>query len=373
MNLPLPIPVRTVEDAQILALAIVNTIAEPFLVLDSDLVVLAASRSFYETFKVDPDQTQNCLLYALGNGQWDIPALRLLLETIIPDQVAMDDFEVEHDFPELGQRIMLLNARQVVYEHSDIITILLAFRDVTAARGIEREKDELLRRSEELLLQNQLLLDEMRHRVANSLQIIASIMMLKARAVSSEETRFHLHDAHARVMSVAAVQEHLHLADGIFQVEVANYLEKLCAGLATSMVSENQPVVIRVKADQGMIPSATAVSLGLIVTELVINALKYAFPARIEGARVDITYEIDGEDWKLDIADNGAGKGEPSATAAGSGLGTTIVQSLAKQLEASVEMTSSPAGLAVSITRATFTSRRLGGKSLALAEDQSAS
>ena len=79
---------ENIHDAQILAQAIVNTIPEPFLVLDDKFHVLAASRSFCETFKVDPEQTRDCLLYALGNGQWDIPALRVLLETIIPEKAA---------------------------------------------------------------------------------------------------------------------------------------------------------------------------------------------------------------------------------------------------------------------------------------------
>lgn len=349
------LPSNSLDDANILAQAIVNTIPEPFIILDADLRVLAASRSFYETFKVDAVHTQGSLLYALGNGQWDIPALRLLLETIIPDHVAMDDFEVVHDFPELGQRTMLLNARQVVYEHSPIVTILLAFRDVTAARAIEREKDDLLRRTEELLLQKQLLLDEMHHRVANSLQIIASIILLKARAVASEETRFHLRDAHARVMSVATVQQHLNLTDGIFQVDVANYLEKLCEGLTASMVSETRPVAICTRCDQGMIPSAMAVSLGLIVTELVINAIKYAFPPGTEGARIDVTYKIDGSDWTLAIADNGVGKNAQAGTGVTAGLGTTIVRSLANQLGAGVETTSSPDGLVMTISRSALT------------------
>jgi two-component sensor histidine kinase len=348
------LPVQTLEESQILAQAIVNTIPEPFLVLDADLRVLVASRSFYQTFKVDTKDTQGCLLYALGDGQWDIPALRLLLETIIPNHIAMDDFEVDHDFPGLGRRTMLLNARQVIYEHSPLITILLAFRDVTATRIIERARDSLLRDTEELLVQKQLLLEEMRHRVANSLQIIASIMMLKARAVSSEETRYHLQDAHARVMSVAAVQQHLDMADGIFQVDVANYLQRLCAGLATSMVSESRPVQIRVTADPGMIESTTAVSLGLIVTELVINALKYAFPSYPENAAIDVRYEISGTDWTLTIADNGVGKNPDEVTTVGTGLGTTIVTSLAKQLGAGVEQTSGPTGLSVAISRATL-------------------
>src|SRR5690554_500866 len=90
-----------VDDAQVLAQAIVNTIPEPFLVLDEQFIVLAASRSFYQTFKVDSEQTRGSLLYDLGDGQWDIPALRLLLETIIPDKTAMDGFEVDYDFPNI--------------------------------------------------------------------------------------------------------------------------------------------------------------------------------------------------------------------------------------------------------------------------------
>ena len=127
---------ENIHDAQILAQAIVNTIPEPFLVLDASFHVLAASRSFCETFKVDPEQTRGCLLYALGDGQWDIPALRLLLETIIPEKAAMDGFEVEHDFPGIGRRTMLLNARKVLYDDSPNTTILLAFSDVTIRRAI---------------------------------------------------------------------------------------------------------------------------------------------------------------------------------------------------------------------------------------------
>jgi chemotaxis protein methyltransferase CheR len=158
-------------------------------------------------------------------------------------------------------------------------------------------------------------------------------------------------------MSVAAVQQHLHMADGIFQVDVANYLERLCAGLATSMVSESKPVEIRVTADPCIIDSSVAVSLGLIVTELVINALKYAFPKYPKGAAIDVTYEVAGSDWKLAIADNGVGKSPEATASVSTGLGTTIVESLAKQLGASVALSSSSAGLVVAISHATFTSR----------------
>ena len=361
-----------VEDAQALAHAIVNTIHEPFLVLDADLRVVAASRSFYETFRADPAETRNCLLYALGDGEWDIPALRLLLETIIPQQTAMNDFEVTHDFPGVGPRTMLLNARMVVYETNPETTLLLAFTDITARRVVEREKAELLAlterllqekadlltRSERLLNRNKVMLQEMEHRVANSLQIIASILLLKAKAVSSDESRAHLRDAHERVMSVAAVQSHLHATDGVEQIAVAAYLTKLCGSLGTSMIGGSQPPILEVIADDGLIRSGEAVSIGLIVTELVINALKYAFPQSRPGARVLVTYESHKADWQLTVSDNGVGKTNEGPPDHG-GLGSVIVDALVKQLGAQLKLPSNPPGMTVQITRAEFPSQLL--------------
>jgi two-component sensor histidine kinase len=131
----------------------------------------------------------------------------------------MDAFEVEHEFPRIGRRIMLLNARAVFYADKSHMTLLLAFENVTERRAVEREKEELLRKTEELLRQKDVLLRAMEHRVANSLQIIASILMIKARTVTSEETHLHLHDAHQRVMAVAAVQQHLHASESFDQIE----------------------------------------------------------------------------------------------------------------------------------------------------------
>jgi chemotaxis protein methyltransferase CheR len=340
-----------IEDAQTLAQAIVDTIHEPLLVLDAAFSVLAASRSFYEIFKVDPEHTVGCLLYALGDGQWDIPALRVLLETIIPEHVAMNGFEVDHDFPGLGRRIMLLNARKVVYETSTNSTILLAFTDITARRAIEREKESLLDRTRDLLDQKQVLLQEMQHRVANSLQIIASILMLKARAVTSEETRFHLKDAHQRVISVAEVQSHLHASGGVDQIEVGPYLTKLCASLAASMIGDSQPIELLVVADHGTIGSDKAVSIGLIVTELLINAVKYAFPVFKADARVTVTFASDDDAWTLTVGDNGVGKAADAAPSKHGGLGTVIVDALVKQLDGRMTVVSTD-GMTVTIRHA---------------------
>ncbi len=350
-------PFKDIEDARALAQAIVDTVREPLLVLDSDLRVLAVSRSYYLTFRVDRQDVLGRPLYALGNGQWQIPALRKRLEKIIPERAAMDAFEVEHEFPVIGRRVMLLNARAVFCADHAQTTLLLAFEDVTERRTIEREKAELLERSEELLRQKDVLLRELEHRVANSLQIIASILMLKARTVTSEETRHHLQDAHQRVMALAAVQEHLHGSERYDQIEVGPYLSRLCESLAASMIRDRRPISLQVRVNGGTAESAKAVSLGLIVTELVINALKHAFPMDTQDGRVVVSYEIDGADWKLTVSDNGIGKPDSAAASAKGGLGTVLVKALARDLDAKVEVVTGPSGVNVSLTHATFTSR----------------
>jgi chemotaxis protein methyltransferase CheR len=314
-------------------------------VLDRDLRVIAASRSFYRTFAVEPRNTQGRKLYLLGDGQWNIPALRTVLEEVIPEHRTVEAYEVEHEFPTIGRRVMLLNARQVFDEDGEGLALLLAIEDVTERRDTEREKDELLR-------QKEVLLQEMQHRVANSLQIIASILLLKARTVQSEETRLHLHDAHQRVMSVATVQQQLRASGLNEQIEIGLYLSKLCDSLAASMVGERRPLSVRVQATSGTATSSEAVSLGLIVTELVINALKHAFPGG-EAGEILVSYEARGSGWRLSVSDNGSGPGEARAERPYAGLGTSIVEALARQLDAIVQKSSGPNGTTVSIVAAT--------------------
>lgn len=202
--------------------------------------------------------------------------------------------------------------------------------------------------------QKDVLLAEMAHRIANSLQIIASILLMKARNVKSDETRQHLQDAHRRVMSVASVQQHLLSKSG--EVALASYLSTLCQSLSASMVGEHQDISLKVVAGDGMASSVQAVSLGLLVTELVINALKHAFDDDVKGGRVIIGYETSGSDWKLSVSDNGKGMQHTGEPPKAPGLGTSLINALANQLDAIVHIESSGQGTTVSITHATFTS-----------------
>jgi two-component sensor histidine kinase len=334
-----------IEASNALAQAIVDTVREPLFVLDKDLRVIVASRSFYREFQVDPQHTQGQLLHELGNGQWDIPSLRVFLQRVAFEEGFIEAYEVERTFPTIGHRAMLLNVRRITLDDSyGGDALLIAIEDVTARRAIERERDELLR-------QKEMLLEEMQHRVSNSLQIIASILLMKARAVSSEETRAHLHDAHKRVLAVAAVQKHLHASTGVEAIELKSYLVQLCDSLAGAMIAESErPIQMSVHVSGGQASSGDAVSLGLIITELVINALKYAFPIEKPGNAIKVSYDLDDTSWTLTVSDNGVGKDLLSVAAVKGGLGTSLVTALATQLGARVATESSATGTIVSVT-----------------------
>ena len=123
------------EAARILAEGIVNTVVEPLLVLDSSLQVVSASRTFYAHFRVKAQDTVGRKIYALGNGQWDIPALRQLLENILPREEAMQGYVVEHDFPDLGRRRMVLNARRIATASGNTDLILLAMVEIVSLQS----------------------------------------------------------------------------------------------------------------------------------------------------------------------------------------------------------------------------------------------
>jgi len=120
------------EEAKKLAESIVDTVREPLIVLDGGLKAVSASSSFYKNFRVTKEETIGRELYALGNRQWDIPKLRDLLETILPQNQIMESYQVEHDFPVIGKRKMLLNARRIVGKAGQTQLILLAIEDMTA-------------------------------------------------------------------------------------------------------------------------------------------------------------------------------------------------------------------------------------------------
>ena len=139
---------QAMQDALDFSRGIVDTIREPLLVLDSSLRVISANRFFYRTFNVKPDDTEKKLIYELGDRQWNIPKLRELLEDILPKTTSFDNFEVEHNFPGIGKRIMLLNAREIHQKANRTKLILLAIEDISERKELEERLKALASRDE---------------------------------------------------------------------------------------------------------------------------------------------------------------------------------------------------------------------------------
>lgn len=138
---------------------IVDTLREPFLILDADLRVIAVNQTFYRLFQVKPEETEGKLVYELGDGQWNIPSLKELLEKILPENTYFEEYKVEHEFPTIGKKIFLLNARRIFKDgENDAPIILLAMEDITERKRLEDElrdyanklNQEVARRTQEL-------------------------------------------------------------------------------------------------------------------------------------------------------------------------------------------------------------------------------
>ena len=279
-------------------------------------------------------------LRELGSGEWDIPQLTSMLKATASGFAKIDGYEIDLRPEGRETRRLVLNAQKLSYgNEGSSVRLLLSITDVTEARVAEKLKDEMLK-------EKAILLQELQHRVANSLQIIASVLLQSARNVQSEETRTHLFDAHQRVMSVAALQKHL-AASRAGDVELRPYFTALCESIGASMIRDHNQLSLDVAVDDSVTSADVSVSLGLIVTELVINALKHAFPGGRSG-RIKVGYQSNGGDWTLSVTDDGVGM--PMGTAAAKpGLGTNIVQALTQQLHALIEIGDAKPGTAVSI------------------------
>ncbi|MEO7223461.1 MAG: histidine kinase dimerization/phosphoacceptor domain -containing protein [Devosia sp.] len=327
------------EAALSLMLAVITSSSTPLLLLDDQLRVVAASTSFCRDFAIDPAQCSGRKLSELGAGEWHVPQLMSLLEATASGAAEIEAYEMDLIRKSRSIRNLIVRAHKLDYSDKEQVRLLVAVADVTGALADAKLKDDLVREKD-------ILLREVQHRVANSLQIIASVLMQSARKVQSDETRGHLRDAHDRVMSIAAVQRQL-AASTLGDVELAPYLVQLCKSLSASMVHDPKLLSIEVEVDESVIDADVSVSLGLIVTELVINALKHAFPAHRRGTII-VAYDARGPNWTLSVSDNGVGMPE-NRDDAKPGLGTNIVEALAKRLDAEVSITDAKPGTEVSI------------------------
>lgn len=323
-----------------LAWAVVESSVMPLVLLDGDLKVVVASGSFCAAFELDRETIEGQHFSQLGGGEWgDAPLRSLLTRAALAGDAAFAAFELNLMRPDRPPRQLILNAHRLNYTSAEDVRVILGVVDATEERAADQLKDEMLR-------ETALLLREVRHRVANSLQIIASVLMQTSRQVGAEEARAHLQNAHHRIMAIAALERQL-ATEALGDVAVRTYITELCASLAAAMAPDTGKIVLEVSVDDSLVDAPLSISLGLFVTELVINAFKYAFPDGRAGT-VTVAYASHGDSWSLSVRDDGVGYAIQSG-AERPGLGTAIVQGLARQQKAVVSVSDAGPGTVVLI------------------------
>jgi two-component system CheB/CheR fusion protein len=318
-----------VDAARLFAEGVVQTAPWPLLILDRQLRVLKANPAFYQAYQTSQDETEQQFIYTLGNGQWDIPELRRLLDDIIPHNSQFHNFVVTHEFPQIGERTMLLNARRIRRDEQETETILLGMEDITEHRRTEERIAGALREKE-------VLLREVYHRVKNNLQIISSLLGLQADTIADEAVRGLFQDSQRRIQAMALVHQRLYGSEDLASIDMRTYVESLLGDLARMYDTESR-ITFDIEAESHMNVD-TAVPCGLILTELVSNALKYAFPEGQPG-QIRVTLRPEAENsWLLVVQDNGIGIPRDIDIAQTDSLGLTLVHDLATQLEGSVQV-----------------------------------
>ncbi|MGA7383456.1 MAG: HWE histidine kinase domain-containing protein [Methylocella sp.] len=245
---------------------LIDSVRESLVVLGWDLRVHFANESFYTRFAVTREETEGRLIYELGNRQWDIPQLRLLLEEILPKENSFDDYEMEHEFESIGKRTMLLNGRRL--NHMNLV--LLAIRDVT-----EQRKQEFRQHT---------LMGELQHRVKNILSLVRALAIQTRKRSRGLDDFFTAYDA--RLGALARVQDLLVInPSGIVDLQeiVRPELEAVGAEYRRNFTSEGPPVSL---------PAREAQVMAMTIHELTTNAAKYG-ALRTDDGRVEIRWRTD--------------------------------------------------------------------------------
>ncbi len=313
---------------------LVDTVREGLLVLGADLTVRFSNRAFYQTFSVSEAETIGRKVYDLGDGQWDIPALRTLLETIIPTEASVEDFEVDHTFPVIGRRVMRVNARKVHRPGNNSQQILLAIDDVTERRQTEAERAAAFERAETLL-------QELNHRVMNSLSIISSVISMEGRQFSDDAAQAAFARIAARVMAVAELYKTLSNSKSVEAVEAPSFLGAICHDAVNALQDERAPIRLETAIDTFSLSSKKAIAVGLVLNELLTNAVKYAFGERDDGEIKVTVRHADGE-VRLSVSDNGAGIDENARV--DSGVGGKLIDMFSRQLDGEITRRSDSSG-----------------------------
>ena len=333
---------RAEQESRESAASIVETVREPLVVLDADLRVISANRSFYETFKMKPGETTGQLLYDLGHREWNIPKLRELLEEILPTDTTFDNFEVEQEFETIGRRVMHLNARRISRETNETHLILLAIEDVTERKRVQ----QVLRESSEKL---KFFAYSVMHDLKSptiGIYGLTELLHKHYKDVLDERGKSYCDQILRASVHVAALIEEINVyiatKESPLKIEKINLKDILqivrdefSPRLVVRQIKWLEPdAMVRVEADK--------LSILRVFRNFVDNALKYGGEDLSE---IRIGYEESEKFHTFSVSDNGAGvrkgdhekifaafrRGETHKTVEGVGLGLAIVKEIAER------------------------------------------
>lgn len=328
--------------------AIVETIREPLVVLNAAMHVMRANAAFYQSFQVTPEETEQHCLYDLGNGQWNLPSLRTLLEEILPTNHSFQDVEVEATFPAIGHKVMLLNAHRLVGKEDRDHLILLAFEDITARTQLNAQKDAFLG----------LVSHELKTPVTN-VKAYAQLLTQRFRTEGDEQAatllgKMNLHmdklnnliDDFLERATIEAGKLPRHLTSFAIDELVRNIVEEMQHTTQTHRMVIEREAHRQVYADRER--------LGQVLTNLLANAIKYSPQAET----IRVSTEAHGEMITVSVQDEGMGisqdkqahiferffrvDGPERATIAGLGLGLYISAEIVKEQGGEIRVESTP-------------------------------
>ncbi|MDP3495501.1 MAG: PAS domain-containing protein, partial [Hyphomonadaceae bacterium] len=243
--------------------SIVDTIRDPLVVLESDMTVVTASKAFLTMFGITQAEARGRRVSELGQHQWDVPALRHVLDKVLPENKPFENFEIEDTFPVLGQRVFNLNARKISQPGNHAHRMLLVFEDITDRK--QRERDALM------------LTNEISHRIKNNLQIIVGLIAFEARSTPKPCVQGY-RSMQTRIGAIAELYDLISHSSRGGSVAVDGYLKKIGTSISASLLGTATRISIDVEAEALEINPEQAVPFGLLVNELATNAIKHAFP-----------------------------------------------------------------------------------------------
>ena len=295
--------------------SIVDTIPDPLVVLELDMTIVMASKAFLTMFGSTAAKTRGRRISELGQHQWNVPALRHLMEKVLPENKPIENFEIEDDFPGLGRRVFNLNARKISQPGNHAHRLLLVFEDITDRK--QRERDA------------KMLTNEISHRIKNNLQIIVGLIGFEARSMPEPWVQGY-RAMQARIGAIADLYDLISQSSRGRTIAVDAYLREIAKAMSASLLGPKSGIVIEVMGEELEIDPDHAVPFGLLVNELATNAVKHAFPGGT--GRVVLSVEKVGDEIELTVADDGVGMKSKDAAEIAAKRGSDYIAIFVRQL-----------------------------------------